>query len=172
MDREHRVRRGLVHPRTLARDRLEEPGRVGHDVADHLRLPFDSLVRERLAGTLVGAEEELCDPVGLDPVALLGHRQVAAAEPRLDVREPDPELRRGLGAGEGRVRVAVDERPVGLLLDQTVLDRRAHEIRVCGAQVEPVARLVEPELLEEDLRQLAVVVLSRVDHDLLETAFA
>jgi len=33
-------------------------------------------------------------------------------------------------------------------------------------------RLVAPELLEEDLRQLAVVVLSRVDHDLLETAFA
>ena len=79
VDREHRVRRWLVHPRTLARDRLEEPGRVGHHVADHLRLPFDSLGHERLAGTLVGAEEELCDPVGLDPVALLGHREVAAA---------------------------------------------------------------------------------------------
>ena len=86
------------------------------------------------------------------------------------MREPDPELRRGLGAGEGRVRVAVDERPVGLLLDQPVLDRGAHEIGVGGAQVEPVARLVKRELLEEDLRKLAVVVLSRVDHDLLETA--
>ena len=36
-------------------------------------------------------------------------------------------------------------------------------------QVEPVTRLAEPELVEEDLRQLGVVVLPRVQEDLLDS---
>ena len=38
---------------------------------------------------LVGAEEQRRDPVDRDPVALLRHREVAAAQARLDVRDRD-----------------------------------------------------------------------------------
>ena len=48
---------------------------------------------------------------------------------------------RGARAGERRVRVAVDEHPVGpLAASTTSRDRRGHRRRVGGAQVEPVAR--------------------------------
>ena len=47
-------------------------------------------------------------------------------------------------------------------------DRRPHRLRVGGLEPEPVPRLLEPELLEEDVRELPVVVLPRVQHDLLD----
>ena len=82
---------------------------------------------------------------------LLGHRQVAAPEAGLDVREEDT---RGLGctrARESRVGVAVDQHQVGpLRLDQLV-DRRPHHLRVGRLESEPMVGLGEAELLEEDL---------------------
>ena len=99
---------------------------------------------------------------------LLGHRQVAAAEAGLHVRERDRRVRRGAGACEGRVRVPVDEDQVRRLLLDHARDLRLHDVGVGRVQVEPVARLGEPELLDEDLRERVVVVLARVDDDLVD----
>ncbi len=128
--------------------------------------------RWRVSRALVRAEKHRGELVGLDAVALLGHREVAAAQAGLDVRQRQVERGRGKGAGERRVGIAVDEHPVGPLLAQASLDRRLHDLWVGGAQVEPVARLREAELLEEDLRKLVVVVLPGVDDDLVETVLA
>ena len=72
-------------------------------------------------------------------------------------------------AGERRVRVAVDEHEVGRLrARRPAAIAGLHRVHVGGAEVEPVARLGEPELLEEDRRQLGVPVLAGVDDDLLD----
>ena len=47
-------------------------------------------------------------------------------------------------------------------------DRRLHRARVRGVEAEPVARFRQAELLDEDVRELAVVVLPRVDDDLVD----
>ena len=87
-----RVRRRDPRPS----DRREAERRIRHDVTDHLGPAPDALVAERRDGPLVRAEEQGCEPVDLDPRALLRHREVAAAEARLDMgdRTP-PRSRRG-----------------------------------------------------------------------------
>ena len=128
--------------------------------------PGDALLHERRPRALVRAEEQRCHAVDGDPVALLGHRQVAAAQPRLDVRDGDGA--RCLGAGERRVRIAVHEHPVGQLALDRGGDPRPHRAGIGAVQVEPVCRLREPELLEEDVGELSVVVLAGVEHDLVD----
>src|SRR5207237_10256133 len=125
-----------------------------------------------VARTLVRAEAHCGELVGLDAVAFFGHREVAAAQAGLDVRQRKLERGRGERPGKRRVGVAVDEHPVGPLLAQASLDRGLHRVRVSCAQVEAVARLREAQLLEEDLRELVVVVLPGVDDDLVETVLA
>ena len=75
-----------------------------------------------------------------------------------------------------RVPVAEDEDRVRLLLQHRRLDRRQHVARLLavgtGAGVEPVARRSQPELVEERCRELRVVVLPRVDDDLVESPVA
>ena len=51
-------------------------------------------------------------------------------------------------------------------------DSRGHGIDVARSRVEPVVGLAQPELVEEDLRQLAVVVLARVNDGLVDTRLA
>ncbi len=75
------------HGKRGARDRGEDPARVGHHVADDVDPPEDAFAPRASARAVVRAEEEPGEAVGLDPVVLLGHREVAAAEPGLDVRE-------------------------------------------------------------------------------------
>ena len=103
---------------------------------------------------------------------LLGHREVAAAQPGLDVRERDRRVRCGPRARERRVRVAVDEDDVGRLRGDPLGDRRLHPLGVRGVQIEAVARLGEAELVEEDLRQRVVPVLPRVEDDLVDPGVA
>ena len=55
---------------------------------------------------------------------------------------------------------------------QRLRDPRQHRVHVARVRLQPVGGLRQPELLEEDLRELAVVVLSRVEDDLLDTGLA
>ena len=116
----------LEDVRARARDRREQVERVAHDVADDLDPASHTFAFERRARSFVGREQQLREPVDLDPVALLGHREVAAAQSGLDVRERGADLDGRLRAGERRVRVAVDERPVGPLGFDRRDDRRLH----------------------------------------------
>ena len=103
MDGGDDVRAGCVGRRdTFARDRREAQRCVGHHVADHLDMPCRALVAQRRRRSLVGAEQQRCEPVDLDPGALLGHRQVAAPKARLDVRE------RGAGLAAARAPASVE----------------------------------------------------------------
>ena len=77
-----------------------------------------------------------------------------------------------LGARARRVRVAEDERPVGPLLREHRGDRGPHRLGVGGVEVEPVARLGQPELLVEDVGELRIPVLAGVEADLLDPCVA
>ena len=95
---------------------------------------------ERRRRPLVGAEEQLRDSIDGDAVSLLGHREVAAAQAGLDVR--DRHVARRLRACERRVRVAVDEHPVRPLARDAVADRRRASPpgRRCGGRAGTRAR--------------------------------
>ena len=81
--------------------------RVDHHVADQLdpvgRRALGEQVVDRVGGR---GEEQIGERVGHEPVDLLGHRPVTAAQPRLDVGDRHAELGRTSGAGDRRVDVA------------------------------------------------------------------
>ena len=137
----------------LARDRRERAARVGHHVADDVDPPEHALAFERPPRALVRAEEEPGEAVGLDPVVLLGHRRGrrCAARPRrarAGSTRPRPRARRRASSSCRRRRATRSGRSAAIALR----DRRLHRVRVGGVEVEPVARLGEAELVEEDLR--------------------
>ena len=105
-----------------------------------------------------------------DAIDLLGHAAVEAPEPGLHVGHGQMELGRRQRAGQGRVRVAVDDDGVGRLLLEHALDRRQHGARLgaveAAADPEVIVGHWEGELLEEDVRHPRVVVLPSVDEDL------
>ena len=84
------------------------------------------------------------------------------------------ELRGGERRRERRVRVPVDEHTVRLLVEDGPLDSGKHPRGLLGvgsrACLEAVHRRVEAELVEEDAGELAVVVLTRVQDDLLDAS--
>ena len=92
--------------------------------------------------------------VGEHSVELLRHRPVARAHARLHVRHRNPQLCRSERAGQGRIRVAVNERHVRRPFPQHRLERREHARRLLGRSAGPDAQLVvrrgHIELLEED----------------------
>ena len=132
---------------------------------------MDALRRELPRRALVGAEEERRQPVDLDPVPFLRHRQVEAAQARFDVRDRHF-LAGRVRAGQRRVGIAHDDHPIGPLALDRLADRRRHRYRVGRPQVEPVARLGQFELVVEDLRHLGVPVLPGVEADLFDCRLA
>ena len=152
----HRVRRAVLRPvdgreqvaarapaRTPRRDADRRPARRGRaprrrhpSARSCIRSPTcttpvdDPLGGEVRDGRRASARSsQRREVVGHDPVELLGHPPVEAAQAGLDVRDRDAELRRGQGAGERRVRVAVDEDGVGPLGEQDGLEGHQHPRR-------------------------------------------
>jgi len=76
--------------------------------------------------------------------------------------------------GQSRVRVAVNEHPIGFLDFDRRPDAGPHQLYHLLARqrtrFEPVSRLAQPELLEKELRELAVVVLPGVEQNLFNPA--
>ncbi|KAF5047213.1 hypothetical protein DSECCO2_462840 [anaerobic digester metagenome] len=109
--------------------------------------------------------------VGQDAVHLLGHGAVKRPEAGLDVGHGDVEFRGREGAGEGRVRVPVDEDHVRVPLLDHALDPDEHRARLLGmapgADPEVMIGDRDLQLLEEDVRHPRVVVLARVDQHLV-----
>ena len=73
---------------------------------------------------------------------------------------------------ERRVRVAEDDGCVRPLPREGGEDARQHRVDVARVSLQPVGGLRQRELLEEDFRQLAIVVLARVEDDLLDAGLA
>ena len=118
MDRHHAVaprheRQALEDPRAL-RGQLPVAERgVVHDVAgQHRALPEPLLLEIGDRGRR-GRQQQVRHVVGDEPVDLLRHLPVEAAEAGFDVREGDVELRRRQRGGEGGVRVAVRHDDIG-----------------------------------------------------------
>ena len=107
------------------------------------------------------------DRVGQDPVDLLRHGAIEAAQPRLDVRHAgSPSFDRREGAGQRRVDVADDERR-GRAVRRSTGSKRSRMLAVWTAWLaEPTLR-VDVGLREREVREegptSAVVVLARVD---------
>jgi len=148
--------------------------RVDHDVSDEgnlvVRLSLALEVFDRVARR---GEQQICQPIRDQAVDLLRHRSVVAAQPRLDVGNPDRKLRRDQRGGGRRVDVAVDHDPVGCLLDQNRLEplhdsRRLHSMRQ-RADLEIDLRFAKAEIPEKGRRQRVIVVLACVHHGLFET---
>jgi len=94
--------------------------------------------------------------VGEATVVLLRHRRIEAPEPRLDVRDRDPELRRRKRAGEGRVDVAETTTSEGWCSTSTVsiptsAPRRLLRVTARADAEEDVGRR-QFELVKEDVR--------------------
>jgi hypothetical protein len=147
---------------------LESNKRVDHRVADEVHPGLGDPLGPQVYDRLIGMQEEqLGELVGDDPVDLLGHGAVEAAQAGLDVGDRDAHLDRGQHRRQGRVDVARDEDEVGLLGLQHRLQplHRPRRLRCMGprAHLQHVVRGRHPELLEEDLRHQPVVVLAGVD---------
>ena len=153
--------------RPLARSRRQLEARVVHHVSDDLDPAGDAFAAKRLGAALVRAEEEIGQAVDLDAVVLLRHGEVAAAQSRLDVRDRDALGDGGPRSRERRVRVAEDDDAVGTVRVDLLLETGTHPIDIGRSEVE-VDRFGQPELVEEDLRELGIVVLARMDDDLLD----
>ena len=151
-----------------AGDRPEQPLRVRHHVTDDVNGARRPFTLEDGARAFVRREQDRGDAVHLDAVPLLRHAEVTAAQPGLDVCDGNPGDPRGACSGECRVRVPVDEDDIRALRADDLLERGLHRLDGGRPQVEAVSGLIQPELLEEDLRELAVEVLPRVDDDLVD----
>ena len=135
-------------------------------------MPVDPLAEQHLAGVLAGREEQVGEPVGLDPVGLLGHVVAVAAQAGLDVEQRHPGGDGGAGAGDRRVGVAADEHRVGPLgLDHPGDPLLGHgDALVVGqrADAEVVFGQRQPQVGDLQVRHRRVVVLPGVDQDLLD----
>ena len=141
---------------------------VDHGVPDE----FDALVRDPLGDEVVARvaarrEEEGRQVIAEAAVDLLRHEEVVAAEAGLDVGDRVVLLRGDEGAGERRVDVADDDHDVPGRSGGAQARRRHDPRRLLGvrsrADAEVGVRLRQPELREEDVRELGVVVLAGVE---------
>ena len=98
MQREHGVlavghRHAIAHA-IEARSRQMPQQRVDHDVADQMNLlgrhAFGAQVLARIGRR---RQQHVGQPIGHDPVDLLRHRAIVAAQAGLDVRHRDQQLR-------------------------------------------------------------------------------
>jgi hypothetical protein len=140
---------------------------VDHDVADQVDLlPGDALALQIPRTARLGAEEQVADRVREDPVDLLGHAAVEAAQAGLDVHQRDAQLHGDQAAGDRAVHVAHHEHGVRPVLEQHRLEAlhdlgRLHRVRA-AADAEVQVRLRDSELPEEQIAHVRVVVLPRV----------
>ena len=114
--------------------------------------------------------------VGDQPVRLLGHAPVEAAQARLDVGERQVQLRRGERRCQRRVGVAVGQHEVRPALEHRGLERLQHARRLAAvaarADAEIEVGLRDAELGEEDVGHRRVVVLAGVHDEVLDARAA
>ena len=151
--------------------------RVDHDVADAIDLlrghALGAQIRIRIPGR---RPQEIRDRIRDQPIDLLGHAAVAAAQASLQVHDRDPQLGADHGTGGGRVDVAHHHDGVraGALADDLVGHHRAPGLlgMRAAADFEVVRRFGQAQVPEEGVRHVRVVVLPGVHDGGLAPAFA
>jgi len=171
-------RRGNVLPRA----KVQVPQNVGptrlvqlahesvdHDVADQKALPRNGLCRKVIHPRWLCDEQEVSEPVGLDPVQLFGHRHVEAPQAGFDVSDLDAVAPGNLRARHRRVYVADDDHQIRGDVPHDSLEAVGDHgdlfLPRMGADVQVDIRAWDLQLSEEHFAHLYVVVLPRVDED-------
>ena len=160
-------RKRLPRPAVLGA-RLEAAQGIDHGVADEVDPAFiDAFGDEVRRGFGAVDEEEVGEPIGEDPVDLLGHRPVPGAQAGLDVRNRDPELGCRQRHGKRRVDVAANAHQFRWILEQDALDglESARRLRAVGSgsHAEEDVGLGELEVRQQLGRHPGVVMLSGVN---------
>ena len=158
--------RGRERPRAIGANRREASAITSPTTSTRPRTPSAASVSAR---ALVGAEQERGDRSTSIRFRSSGIERSPLRSPASTCAMRHARARGRARAGERRVRVAVDEHPVGPLRSSAAAIRGRIAAASAVRRSSAVARLREPELLEEDLRQLAVVVLAGVQHDLVDS---
>ena len=154
------------------RPRVDEA--VDHHVADEVDARRRHVLPQQVRrGALFRREEHVGDRIGQHAIDLFGHGPVAAAQPRLDVRQQRPravgilQLCRGQRARQRRVDVADDDNGRRLMLEQGRLEPLQHApgLRAVRPRADGQGdvRPGQAQLPEEDVRHRLVVVLAGMD---------
>ena len=146
---------------------------VDHDVANEADpLLGHALPAQVLAGQAVRGQEQVAQAVRDQAVDLLGHGHVSAAKSRLDMADLDAQLLGRNRAGQGGVDVPHHHDPVGLFLQQHLLegDHGLPDLLGMGAgpDLQVDVRVRDAETVEEAFGHAHVVVLAGVDQDVLD----
>ena len=141
---------------------------VDHDVSDQSNPRFvDSFALQVGDAARFGDKKQIGDSISQEPVDLFGHRAVEAAQSRFNMRDTNPKLYSGEGAGHGTVDVAKHDGARWWALDQMFLvaldDPRRLRAMHTRADVEMNVWRRDAELLEKHVGHRRVVVLTGVD---------
>ena len=141
---------------------------VDHHVADQM-----DLVISIPLGAEVGhavrrrREEKVAEPIRHDSVDLLGHVPVAAPQTRLDVGDVDSELGRHQRACDRAVDVTDHRHQVDRAVADNSFELDHHRRGLFGLRPRPDpqvdVRSAHPEVVEEHVAHVVVVVLTAVD---------
>ena len=147
--------------------------RVDHHVSDQMhalfRTPFTAQIRH--AGRLRN-KQHVRNGVGHDTVDFLGHRAIEASQPSLDMSNGDMQLDRRKRRCHCRVDVAHHHDPVETpavagSLFESIFEPFDHAggllAMFAGAYLQTDVGPPYAQLLKEDVAEIFVVVLSRVD---------
>src|SRR5438552_2849204 len=155
--------------RFLCRDREVLGQGIDHAVPDHVDARRDVLLSQVLLRRRRRREKQVRQLVRDDSVDLLGHLLVERPDAGFDVLERAVLLPGEEGPGDGRVRVAVDDDEVRPLRRVRDLPHRRRDLQVGRLllQLELFVRLAELHVPEEDPVHHQVVMLTRMDEDVV-----
>jgi hypothetical protein len=142
-----------------------------HEVAHQRDAIDDALLRQVGDRGWGGCKAPTGHVVRHHAVELLRHPAVETAETCLDVRDRDPQLRRGEGTSKRGVGVAVHEHGVGSLGLENRAKQQEKSTRLLGmgapADTQCVVGSWQTQLGKECAGHLLIPVLARVEEDLL-----
>ncbi len=114
-----------------------------------------------------GTEKQGGDPVGEDPVDLLGHLQVKTAQSGLHMGHRDVQLHRRQGSRQRGIGIAIDHQQRRLFRQQHLFDLFGHPAghgpMRKGVDAQVIGRFRDFHLPEEDFGHVVVEMLPGVD---------
>ena len=158
---------------TIERERQVSLDRVFDRVSDEANAIFAESFSTQIFDRLFGrGEQQLRKVVDHHAIDLFRHGAVEASEAGLDVRDLDAVDFRGReSARQSRIRVAVDEDPVGPCFRQSFAESDQHLARLgrvpARADAKSVRRTIELEFVPEDFVHVRAEMLIGVDDDVV-----
>ena len=107
-----------------------------------------------------------------DPVDFFGHQAIIAAQARLHMGDADIELRRGQGAGQRGIGIAINQHPIWLFFEKDLFDGRQHSPCLkavqTGTDIKVVLWFGDFEFSEKYGRHVVIIVLAGMNKNLLD----